>query len=135
VRIAGAIALVLTAPEILGLPLSLGCFPGPVSPDAGTTDGGAVHALDAARVDGASECAQVGPADDCAAAGARLCVLACAGSDGAPLWRTPAGTPYAAACRRARDDGRDWRPSCVAKIPTCADFDRAYRSEAWSCPW
>ena len=101
------------------------CVPSTVAPDSGPP------LADAALPD-ASGCAQPGPADNCAAAGERLCQLRCRGALAIPLWVSPMGTPYAEVCRRAFADGRDWRPDCVRRITSCDQFDAAYRAHG-SC--
>jgi hypothetical protein len=83
------------------------------------------------------------PADTCAAAvldpcglaGERLCQLECRSSSGVPLWRTPDGGSFAAACRAALEDGRNWRPDCLARISDCSQVEAAYRAIGGaSCP-
>jgi hypothetical protein len=71
------------------------------------------------------------PGTACEAAGARLEQLGCRRSDGAPLWTTPGGVPFADACQHAASDGRDWHPECIAVLDDCAGLDRAYRG---GCP-
>jgi hypothetical protein len=71
----------------------------------------------------------------CAAAGARLLELGCRGPDGVPLWRTPGGLPFEAACRAAADDRREWRADCLARLQSCTDVDRAFRApHGTPCP-
>ena len=65
----------------------------------------------------------------CEAAEAKLRVLDCRRDDGSPWATTPAGTPFAQACRRALADGRDWKPQCIAKIEVCSVLMCAYRGE------
>jgi hypothetical protein len=71
--------------------------------------------------------------ESCEAAGARLRELQCFSRDGRPLWQTPAGVPFAVACVTAAEDGRDWHPACLAKVPSCEALDRAYAAKV--CPW
>lgn len=83
--------------------------------------------------DANDECAQPGPLDDCRAAGLVLCRLACRSSAGVPLWKTPGGTPYAAACRRAVLDDRDTtkrggsRARCLSAITSCTQIESECR--------
>lgn len=58
----------------------------------------------------------------CSAAGAKLRELNC------PQATTPAGTPFEAACQRALDDGRNWRPDCIARVTSCDQVEAAYRT-------
>lgn len=70
--------------------------------------------------------------DACGLAGERLCRLGCRDKAGQPLWRTPEGGTgsFAAACRAAQDDGRNWRPDCLSKIADCSQLEAAYRTKA-----
>jgi hypothetical protein len=80
------------------------------------------------------ECVPEG-SDDCGRAGETLCRLQCRDRAGAPRWRTPAGRPFAEVCRAARDDGRDWRPDCLARITDCSQVEAAYRTSGGAaCP-
>lgn len=62
--------------------------------------------------------------DDCQRAGDTLSRLKC------PQQKTPQGTPFATACRRARAEHLDWHPDCIAKITNCSQVATAYRG----CP-
>ena len=42
--------------------------------------------------------------------------------------RTPAGVPFHEACDHALDDGRNWRPDCLALITSCDQLDTVYRT-------
>ena len=66
---------------------------------------------------------------ECAAAGARLEELHCFSKSGAPLWRTPEGSPFSEACERAAADGRDWHAALIARIEDCSQLEAAYRGE------
>lgn len=46
-----------------------------------------------------------------------------------PEAATPEGTPFAVVCERARSDGRDFHPTCIAGITSCAQLESAYRGE------
>ena len=102
-----------------------GCASCQIPPSPGT-DAGPPPVYDAAMPD-AGECVQPGVYDDCARAGERVCMLGCRDVTGAPLWRTPAGTPFAETCRRALADGRNWHPACLAIITNCGQVEAAYR--------
>lgn len=66
--------------------------------------------------------------DSCERAASRIQDLACTRSrDGGPLWLTPAGTPFATACRDAAADGRDWHPDCVAAATSCDSVQLVFR--------
>lgn len=67
--------------------------------------------------------------DACGLAGATLCRLQCRDEDGVPLWRTPAGRPFADVCRVALVDGRDWHPTCLARITDCSQVEAAFRAK------
>ena len=74
--------------------------------------------------DAGDACTQPGAFDICRIAGENLCHMGCTAA-GVPLWKTPKGTPYAEACRRAVADGRDTmakggsRSRCLAGLTTC----------------
>jgi hypothetical protein len=71
----------------------------------------------------------------CAAAGARLRELDCRTPAGVPLWRTPGGLTFEAACRAAADDRREWRADCLARLEACEGIDRAFRApHGTPCP-
>lgn len=65
----------------------------------------------------------------CDNAQATLERLQCRREDGAPWWKTPGGTPFGEACKRALEDGRIWNSNCIARITDCADLIPAYRGE------
>jgi hypothetical protein len=46
-----------------------------------------------------------------------------------PQAATPEGTPFAVVCERAKVDGRDFHPACIAGVTSCADVEPAYRGE------
>lgn len=46
-----------------------------------------------------------------------------------PQAATPEGTPFAVVCERAKLDGRDFHPACIAGITSCAEVEPAYRGE------
>jgi hypothetical protein len=58
--------------------------------------------------------------DACDAAQQRLSELGCEEA------QTPKGTSFARACVDARQDGRDWRPDCIAQIGDCSQVEDAY---------
>lgn len=72
------------------------------------------------------------PKENCAAAGDRLRALECKSETGLPLWQTPDGTPFAAACEYAARDGRNWYPHCIKSIRSCEELEAAYRGKR--CP-
>jgi hypothetical protein len=47
--------------------------------------------------------------------------------DDLPLWQTPGGRSFAAACEYSQSQGRDWRPECIATIASCKEIDSAMR--------
>lgn len=59
--------------------------------------------------------------DDCQRADVTLNALKC------PEAKTPKGTPFADACRRAAATKQDWHPECIAKVTSCAAVKAAYR--------
>jgi hypothetical protein len=65
--------------------------------------------------------------ESCDRAEERLEHLDCRRHDGSPWARTPAGTHFADACKRALADGRNWFPNCIMRITDCAQLDDAYR--------
>lgn len=99
------------------------CPPGPVYPDGGA---GGSPGVGGGVVDSGEDCTPK-VLDPCGLAAERLCVLQCRKADGTPRWRTPDGRPFAEVCRDARDDGRDWHPSCIAHVTDCSQVDSAYR--------
>jgi hypothetical protein len=67
------------------------------------------------------------PEEACDDAARALERLQCLREDGTPYWKTPAGAPFALACKAALRDGRNWNPHCIAKIGACSEFKCAYR--------
>ena len=61
-------------------------------------------------------------ASACERAGARLAELECEEAKG------PDGTPFAEACAAAAEDGRDWRPDCIALVTRCDEVTTAYQT-------
>jgi len=59
----------------------------------------------------------------------RLALLDCRREDGSPWARTPAGAPFADACKRALADGRSWGSNCIARMASCSELDCAFRSQ------
>lgn len=67
--------------------------------------------------------------ESCDNAQHRLEELDCRRDDGTPWAKTPAGAPFAEACKRALADGRPWGSNCIARMPSCAELECAYRSQ------
>lgn len=67
--------------------------------------------------------------DACDAAGAHLAALGCRQA------QTPRGTPFAAVCHRAAEDGRDLRADCLLRVTSCDDVRRvAATPRGQPCP-
>ncbi|HMJ52022.1 MAG TPA: hypothetical protein VK540_08090 [Polyangiaceae bacterium] len=67
--------------------------------------------------------------ESCDRAEETLARLDCRRVNGTPWTRTPAGAPFADACKRALADGRSWSSPCIARIKDCADLECAYRGQ------
>jgi hypothetical protein len=67
--------------------------------------------------------------ESCDNAQRRLERLQCRRDDGSPWAKTPGGTPFADACKRALADNRIWNSHCIARITDCADLIPAYHGE------
>jgi hypothetical protein len=49
--------------------------------------------------------------------------------------QTPRGAKFGAACESAAEDGRDWRPDCIALVESCDDVHEAFLTpEGIACP-
>lgn len=59
--------------------------------------------------------------DACEDAEARLRQLGCT-----EYATTPGGIGFGDACRIAAQDGRSWRPDCIAVVDSCDDVPKAY---------
>ena len=61
-------------------------------------------------------------ASDCEKAHEKLVELNC------ELQKTPEGAPFSEACETAADDGRNWRPDCIALVESCDQVEEAFRT-------
>lgn len=59
---------------------------------------------------------------DCAKAHKKLVELNC------EYQTTPDGDSFADACEVAADDGRNWRPDCIALVASCDQVEDAFRT-------
>jgi len=115
------------AAYMLAVIAACGPKPNPIPPPVPVAGGGSVsfgggpstggtHATGGTAGQGGAS-----PLTPCAQAEARLVALKCHEAT------TPAGEPFAVACERAAADGRDWHPTCIAKLKACSDVEAAYR--------
>jgi hypothetical protein len=101
----------------------------PPSPPPQPVDDGGTGTGGSSGVGGSTADPCANPMDECLAAECTLARLRCAEA------KSPNGTPFSEACRRARVDSRDWRPDCLARITSCSQISAAYRVKAGaSCP-